>query len=435
MKLTNQEKSFKQKMQSFEAEVNTSALWEALEDQVPKKRRKWLPFIFIISLAVTLVSISAIILNQNSNGENILVPASANLPAIEGTKTINEQINKIETNKDQTQIIRKTLNDLPNEKVIQTLTQNNTTSKTEITVLNAFSSNEKNNINPDEQASRFPNTSNDPIQNIEKTDQQRPLFEVSKMQALNAQLFNKNIQKIDLPRELTRENKVRRHLFSTALVFGSGVGKIDFSSEYEENKEHAAYLSSISTLKPIINAGFSLNYSFMDRLYISSGIDFSRLVTKYHPSWTRTTEESSISLSGLPQSLIREQNYEAIGHNYHYLLDIPLKIGVEIIKTKKVILSLETGISYNAYHLSKGYYLDNNRQIKLYDSNNSSPYNSRFNTAWKSALILNYRLGQKVLMNLNANYHSKNIDFKTDKLTLEENYKIALINLGLQYDL
>lgn len=439
MNLDKHEKIIKEKMRAFRPEPDKEALLEyinqtvAVEDRRKKKRR--LVFLLIFFIPLLLVN-GIFILNKNEHDIKAKKHFDKNQylnkqhpqynnPHIKKSKSTNKIIaNNLEaddldygehsTNSNQSTLSKKQSISL-NKHHLLSQDKNLSELKEELGIndLKVVKQN-----NPNDKNNRR-SMLNREIKNLYSIGMKTPtlLFDYDI-------LLKPDISKIDF-------SKYRhKTLFRLFMSAGSGWFTHDFVPKNAESIEYAQQIEAKT--KPGINIEMGMSYHFMNKFYLSSGFQFTQLVTQIHPKWEKLLSEQNPYYNGLSQRLQRQLEYEAIGHNYQNILDIPVIMGLEIFNLERVNLAVETGFVVNIYTFSKGVILDDKYKLHYYNEYSGNPYKN-FCIGWQTSVVLNYKLDNNNSFYLKPTFTRRNISYNFSSLNIQEKFRIYNIKLGFNY--
>lgn len=440
MKLNKTEKFIKQKMQSYEADVDTGKLMDALKDHLPQKRKRPYPFWIFLMVGFMLIgagsiylidsqgegekgqsSISAIGQKQlKNNSKNFNKPEVAESDfesklVVENLK--EKSIAKAEKKQDNSSIKKET--PTINNTVF---TENQNKQQEELTALNVQIEALKKDIFPQGRAKE---TDNNKILN--------PIKELDRKIALI--LLKPRKEYFDLqPVQLMERRLSGRRAY--ALYFGLGAGRsnMNFMSNDTESEPFADYVNSISEQKNSFSFKMGANIYLSKGLYLNTGIEVKQLVTRFHTKWQKTEEEKNISATGGSQTVTRENTYEAIGHNYHYLFDLPLGLGVELFQSRYFSLAIQSDVALNVFRDSHGYRINSDQRLLAYNSSDADPYKKPLGFTFGFSIPVYYRLNDRWHLMLKPEYKNRIIEFDQSILKLKEHYHTFYLNIGAKYE-
>jgi len=191
---------------------------------------------------------------------------------------------------------------------------------------------------------------------------------------------------------------------------------------------------SIGTSLGVLGLHLGFTYNFLNKYYINSGIQYNQLVTKIHPKWDLTQSEDNLNPNGLTERLTRQFRYEAVGHNYQNLIDIPINIGIKLYESNKFNLSFETGAVLNIITYSKGVFIDDKYKLHYYKNNSDNPYDN-FKIGLQTSILIEYRLKHNMNIYFQPNASFRNVSYKFSNLDIKEKYRIYNLKVGLRYRL
>ena len=431
MKLSKHEEFIKEKMQSFRPEPDKDALWESLSQYVPqetqkKKKRLWffLVFLSLAGLAVLLL------MPGNQNNEKIPFKSKSN-----NTGTINETKkivdgkinNSIAETKMETIGINAKTKVQKNPKKYS-YSPRGISKNTIVFALNKANQEENNASKSHERFSEKSIVLNN-HSHIDKTKRES----INTLGNLSNKLnllytnevvsFNPTITIVNFPK--------KKYLNYFAWNVGVGIGKVDHSYDPGNTGSEVFTKYFESDTKPSWSIDIGVSYHFANRFYICSGIQFEQLVTRLHPKWDRIRDEQNPYYNGLTQRVQSKLEYEAIGHNYQNVLDIPLSIGLKTIETRTLSLSLEAGYLLNIFTYSKGVIVDDKYKLRYYTNTVGNPYGN-FSGAWLFSAKLDYNINDNAGFYLNPLFSKRNINYEFSGYIFQEKYSIFDLKVGFR---
>jgi len=441
MKLTNQERQIKQKMQGLKSQVDKQELWGALADHVPmKKKRKYLGLLWLIPIGLLL------------GGTGLwLIPKSTITKKSADSKVIQSaQI--------QTKVYAKSSDDnqVSNPKTVD---QNNTNQfpgnrETNSSKSNTISIQKSEDLKTNTRNVELPvahyddNSGNNSASNIveittiDETQQaislKRNSISISNIHGLKAYIKSDKelIGPMELMEPLVYEySKTSIPLFQFYLSGAKINHNVHFNDINTETNDHTNYLNSISSPKLSGSISTGINIQLVPRVQLSTGLKASQLVLEYAPNWERTIEEEIIGLSGSSQSILKQSQYYAIGHNYHYLLDIPIGLKLNLIQRSKWHIFAETGIHFNLLRSSKGFYTSTDQKLVAHSKSIQGPYHETFKNNWYVGLSIERKINPNWSIYCSPYYEKKNINYSINDILLKEEYQILNLKFGFLYSL
>ncbi len=431
MELNNHEQIIKEKMQSFRPEPDKDALWESLSQYVPqepqkKKKRLWF---FLVFLSLTGL---VVLLLMPGNQKNEKIPfknKSNNTGTINETKKIVDgKINKgiAETKIETIGINAKTEMQKKAKKYSHSTIE---ISKNPIVfALNKANQEENNASKSHEQFveksivlnnhSQIEMTKRESINTLENLSNKLNLLYTNEVVSLNPTITIENFPK-------------NKYLNYFAWNVGVGIGKVDHSYDPGNTGSEVFTKYFESDTKPSWNIDIGMSYHFAKRVYICSGIQFEQLVTRLHPKWDRIRDEQNPYYNGLTQRVQSKLEYEAIGHNYQNVLDIPLSIGLRTVETRVLSLSLEAGYVLNIFTYSKGVIVDEKFKLHYYTNTSGNPYGN-FGGAWLLSAKLDYKINDNVGFYLNPVFSKRSINYEFSGYKFKEKYSNFDIKVGIR---
>lgn len=439
MRLSKHEQIIKEKMQGFNPDLDTGALWESLNEfvpeNIPKKKKRRLGFYLLFLIPLIL-----------------LIGLLFNKVNVEGNKTIEKGIkNSFEkTRNEEKQILNNKESVSDNEFVVN---DNSKKNKSISGNVSSESGNRlrRNSIN-EEKLVGEEIYSKSPIESENIVLETEEVREVA--QEINRKEISFSIRKnllyskltILKPLPISKEREVLpiniitkfpKSLSHNYIVWNIGVGFGSFDHSFEPNNTNSeSYVTYLeSNTKPVWSVDLGLTYNFGNGIYLNSGIAFTQLVTQIHPNWDRYLDENNPYPDGLTQRVVSQLEYEAIGHNYQNIFDIPLNIGYKLFNKGKLNLSLEGGAIFNAFTYSKGVVLDKNLKLKYYDKGDKNPYDNRFDLGWKAAINMDYLIGSNTRIYFKPNLSTRSIGYRISDLGIREKYTTYSLKVGCNYKL
>jgi len=491
MKLNKQENQIKKKMQSFEPNVDTDMLWGSLAAHVPgKKRRRKAFFWFFVALALVVTSGGSYLYIQSLTEKSTTISSTGNqidskkekLQKIEKTpvqtntnefqkqQSAQKAIHQSNSSKEETASINadpvlkqnpvkknKKWDDVVEERSdktgsIQQPAKEYEIVKTEVAERsdNVYSPVADPGLiqKPAKENKKWDNVimegPGDSGTTISKDRTVKSIPGITSLSDSERKLFNTSFIDNLYPRYLNQPNEMKSISSSLQgtkwdpLTWNIGIGiggytDYSFSAENDGDIENSRYLNSISSTLPSVNLDFGISYFPLKKLYLNSGLRFTRMVTRFQVKWAENSvEEIKDQLTGT-QTKIRQSEYEALGHNYHYKLDIPLNLGWNVVSSKRWSLGMEIGAILNLLHTSKGFVLDEDNKLLRYSSNSNSPYKSGFDPGFQGSLRLNYRITDDLNLYFKPGISKNKIKYSTQDIEIKEMHRMFHFDIGLVF--
>ena len=451
MKLTKQEKLIKNKMQSFEHQLDTGELWQSLAQHVPekenKKRRGVYFVLFTIIILIGMMTIGGY-LYINSTGKK----PDNNLTKITPDNIQKETDKSINITKKKTKLIPQlSLNENISSSENHKSIKNNTNTKTSSNKINQVKNTEKNKQNKDINrinTEQYNTKNTKAIQNntILSSDNNKEINrnipikqdKLSKKEYVyfhrvkNSGLLPVNRNKPQLTVQTANNSssflkkKMILHLGISSGGFNHG-----FYYKKKSEKNYTEYINKIYASKPVLGINIGADYYFYKRFYINSGLFFSRLVTQL-----QNIEEKKVTVTETTAALIttKDNKYKITTYNYHYLVDMPVIIGFELVQGKTYKISFEAGAIFNLYTYSEGRYINEQYLLNRYTNTKNNPYGNRFNTGWKTSILFDFKPAKGQWFYIKSGICTKTIDYSINNyINLKEYFKILDLNVGIKY--
>ncbi len=428
MNLNKYEHLIKEKMQSFQPDVDKDELWKSLVNHVPatkrKKKKRFVFLLFFFFLLGIVTTIWFFDFNKENATENIQTGISKTKSRIKenSIETIDKSI--IENRKNHIFIEDESKVPAKDEQRIE----KNNKSKKILT----------NNINKNEVAQKYPAQRKMIDNSFEFDHENQPdLLKRNKINKLDpASIGQQHIvyeHKILLkPKINTIYFKNSQNMSCFAWNVAAGTGGVDhvYMPLNAESEVFTDYFDSKT--KPSWQIEIGLSYYFSKRIYLSTGLQFTQLVTQLHPKWERILNEQNPYYNGLTQRVLRQAKYEAIGHNYQNVLDLPLRLGIRTLKIERLKLFFEAGYLINIYTYSKGVIVDDQYKLHYYDNNKTNPY-SNFSGAWEFSTVLDYNFSNCINIYLKSGLSQRKIKYKYSSIEIIEKYNTYNFKIGINY--
>ena len=450
MKLNKREKMMINKMQSLEHHVDVDEMWQSLSQYVPNnKKKKKRGFYFLLFSMVLLITGGLLYTVSDKNISKTIVNknTSSNIQKTTVTQgNINSQKNII------------TKDDIDNENAENItkpiLNKDNKAIKIKKNVerkINTNSSDDYVKRIEESKDQKHPIVLNSRMKNTEFSAKDKSVFIAkSSSNAIKTSNGQVNLHKrkyllfkyIIVPKLLLKHHKrilankpvnsLNLSRKKILLNIGVNLGNINqgFYSRKSTDNDYSSYLDSVSASKAALGINVGVDYYLSNRLFINSGFCFSRLTTRLQ---SLKEEEVIIEKRSAALVITKDNLYRITAYNYHYLLDIPLSIGYNIIQKRYYNISIETGAIFNLHTYSNGMYIDSNYEPVNYTNTKKNPYDSRFNIGWRSSLNIDFRLKYGYWLYIKSGLLSKRINYSDTELNIDEKYRILDLNVGMKY--
>jgi len=438
------------KMQSLEHQVDVDEMWQSLSQYVPNnKKKKKRGFYFLLFSMVLLITGGLLYTVSDKNISKTIVNKNTS-STIQKTTVIQGNINSQKSiiikddidNKNVENITKSILNEdtkvikIKNniEKTINTNSSDDNIKRTERSkkhkypmALDSRTGNTK--LTAKDKSMFIVENSNNDIKTskgqVDLSKREYLLFEY----IIVPKLLLKQHKRILANRPVNNLNLSRKKIL---LNIGISLGNINqgFYSNKSTNNDYSSYLDSISTSKPALGINVGVDYYLNNRLFINSGFCFSRLTTRLQ---SLKEEEVIIEKRSAALVITKDNQYKITAYNYHYLLDIPLSIGYNIVQKRYYNISIETGAIFNLFTYSNGMYIDSKYEPVNYTNTKNNPYDSRFNIGWRASLNVDFRLKYGYWLYIKSGLLSKRINYSDKELNINEKYRILNLNVGMKY--
>ena len=233
------------------------------------------------------------------------------------------------------------------------------------------------------------------------------------------------------------------------LEFGTG---IIFQNLQTNDPELQPYLNSVKAFEKPLDyyhgqLGIKLNHNTLP-LYLKTGLSYSRISsriqlnsTTYTDTIINGTQYYDVDAEGARSTIdgdimaIKVTDYRAKWHTYHHMIDIPIVVGYNLIKTPTIGLSLEAGISANILNHSQGAYINQEGFLnKFTNSDNDNIYNKNLGLNFQAGLDFRFLLTRKNSFSLRANWTQFG-QMTNSQSEIIKKYQVLGINLGIQHRL
>jgi hypothetical protein len=233
------------------------------------------------------------------------------------------------------------------------------------------------------------------------------------------------------------------------LDFGTG---IIFQNLQTNDPELQPYLNSVKAFEKPLDyyhgqLGIKLNHNTLP-LYLKTGLSYSRISsriqlnsTTYTDTIINGTQYYDVDAEGARSTIdgdimaIKVTDYRAKWHTYHHMIDIPIVVGYNLIKTPTIGLSLEAGISANILNHSQGAYINQEGFLnKFTNSDNDNIYNKNLGLNFQAGLDFRFLLTRKNSFSLRANWTQFG-QMTNSQSEIIKKYQVLGINLGIQHRL
>jgi hypothetical protein len=431
MKLTKQEEQIKRKMAHLEGAVDQDALWEALESHVPPKKRKRRGLIlwFLLPLIVGMIALSYYYFINTSTKS--IEPTPENK---EGKPTLyaknpkqqhisqNIQENKIkhthseeyiQSNAPAYQELEKTHS--------STQTKGDDDSNADVNLISINDSTKTTSTFIQENIKGAPTLVKWTLSPL-----RRKTFKLCK-----AKMHHSSMDVIDFE---PAENK-RLFLFSWSIQGVLGSAKMTFESENEEDEEMVAYINAISSVKPVLGADILGQYAITPYLSVQSGLSLKRLTVAHAPDWQKMETESFTNLSGLTQNISKEHTYRAIGHLYHFSVDLPLGINYHFFRGGSWSAELYAGSDLNLLVSTQGYFVGNDLKLKESEGLKINWFEQLQSPKWTLGLQVTRKMTPGFEFSLGTKLQRKNVRYDLNQRAILEKYQLFQVTMGLNYRL
>ncbi len=443
MKFEKHEINIKNKMSSFEPEVDTEGLWSSLESFVPKKKRKS-PGLYITLITGIFILISSLVffINQgNNNNENKHLAKKISVkkdsietniwvPDIENIKKFQLSSLKSSVNKNDNQVDQTAYQN--SKKYVEKKSCHYKNSKAKSRLFIYEPDDKKHEKNPkkskQESKKRKINSQNKNDALKRKIIACSHLFSLKQIADTRSEELSWHFDDI-----LIFHKKIQSKVF--LINYGIGLGYLDFSTIGLNKKsgEYSKYLNSIVDTKPALMINSGLEYLFSKSYYFKAGLEFQRTVMAYHPVWKKRIVEDRKIENGLIQRVMLEKKYNAIGHNYQNALDISFDLGMIIYRFRKIDIALEIGLSSNILRYSHGKILNEELKLKSYSSGLANIYSKYYSTGFHSSMVLNFAIPNNLVWYMQPGFFYKNIRYRLGDIAMKERYKMFIFIIGVKH--
>ena len=471
------EKQVKDKMEELNFQPS-APVWEAIKKEIEKKKRRVLPFIFLlIGIAISGVYFIYIESNNNRKHTNVMILNKTEplknaqpLPEINEEKQ-HKQLNVIISKSEQQHQSLSTtqLNKLDKQlttrqhKASKIFAYNNQSFKTGI--LRTF---QKNNADTIKDYKHFPYQT--PIKN--NVDLSTDTF--NKINAIVNTSITKQNDIVDSRENITTENKAdsnNRKSIPDSSKKTNSIVKNDSSKQNKKtviqikksnskwqfgpvfmygksNLENKLFNADLSTSKPLSTAanpqtnveekqpykykaaykfGFVFQRKISKNIYLGSGLNYVHLQTSSVTA--RSLDSSLVAFAPVPYNLNSATGYYRSGsektYNNHYnFVDLPISLQVNLFHIKSMALSFDAGVSVMRLISAK---------TILYNSKNNNYFNDSNllrKTQFQLLSGLNFQLNTKKQGSFLLGPH---IEYSLSTFLKNKDYnKLHYMNYGLQ---
>jgi len=494
MSLNKHERFIRSKLKDQKVDLDKDALWAAVKQQPKRDNKKY----FFILLFLGIASIGFLFINQHSKSEELEISAnsSASASAIasansnsnsSASPSANANANANKSNPESKENFRNegnTINDQDesNSSVSQTVkvkaensigkndmvpfiiergaTSANLNSNANSNIVNNSISEQPINDNPltnnlntqllNNYKTQDSNDRMNTLTNITTEQKSLELFDFSMLHSLTL------LNQFSVPSEFEFDasnmiQAVRSKKLNVELDLEFGTGII-FQSLRTNDPDLAPYLNSIKTFeKPLdyyhSQLGIKLNHNSLP-FYLKTGISYSRISsriqlisTTYTDTIINGTQYYDVDSRGARSAIdgdimaVKVTDYRAKWHTYHHMIDIPIVVGYNLIKTPTIGLSLEGGLTANILNHSQGAYINQEGFLnKFTNSDNDHIYNKNLGLNFQAGLDFRFLLTRQNSFSLRANWTQLG-QMTNRQSEIIKKYQVLGINLGIQHRL
>ena len=496
MKLDHHEEVIKKQLGSHTEDIDVSALWDTLEEELhPKKKRRAIWFLFSGLGLISILAILAYVTFGDSQSEkylhaNKVVPKNNTSTGVDSQvydynksegqrQSIGEQLNEEHAPKNDIvstiEIIDNThsnelnpsslketepviiysqsfvhFDDLPNEKTNTPMIENDRKNEIKSTQQKEIA-----NIKNEKQGISYVSTLSNKIN--QHKDIGSLLLDTKASVALKEEQQHREVDPIDGTNirffETLKNLKINpllnirgKRKISAYLNFGWGLPYSKFAALIPTEIDYAHMLNTISHDVSSQHISVGLQYDLVPNIFFSTGLEFTRLVNKTRLNnvikidsmvngVTRTYFKSSGDVERTMGST-RVINYTAQDiqwHTYRQLFDVPVIIGFHK-KIRRFDVAAFGGVSFNLSQKANGGFVSESGMFYTFDSSDhNNPYSKTIRTSYLLGSEIGYQLNTRSSMVLNGRYKIYQ-DIKINDL-IQQKLNNLSINLGIKYKL
>ncbi|MEE9440092.1 MAG: hypothetical protein V3V14_13885 [Saprospiraceae bacterium] len=411
-RLNRKEEKIKDIGQQFTVNVDTDALWAALEPELPgdKKRRgaAWyvmgaIGILFLGMLSWNMFSESEI--NLEKTIEDKIVQLDTPKQNIERQNTTvgitNKSNNKTGEKKDIKNNLKSQTSNLETENSsISNLL--NTADQTATSVNWKSSKTEKANTFFQKTKSEPKSQTNDIKSNIHPIKTENHTIELINIAQKSFVLDRK---REDFYPKINLHNPSIWYSFLT-IKSGINLSKNQYSKDFGEieniliNHETPLLGATTSIWYGKQNNGgwkyqLGMTHMVLNTRYSNTDKDVTQDILSQNGTIKINSDGSQTNLGG---SLIQTTivNNDIVWHNTHNYVDVNIQIGKQLITFSNISLSIDASLGYNIWSNHKGYYVDQNNIFTKFKTSEYSPYTKRGLTSGLS-MEIGYNMGNLIL--------------------------------------
>ena len=467
MELQNFEKSMHQKFQDFQPEVNDLKIWDGIESQIPKqKKRRPIFWLFWIGLPTILFCSFYFIINycpsannnylQTIEGENLQNSSSIKI-------SINEEGNDLKSGNNEALEIGKVKKEVlkGDKKITHESSNIDLKQKPKVAYANAKNINNNLEVTGSQIVQKSDlsklTVNNDLIytkQEVKdnivlkkeigfnsdkeifgkkspiKSNSQRkakmnfsilPIISSYTKVTSSASLVGPHLdQRIFDPKNSLRE-------FKTYKFLGIQLGYAKMFINHQSNNPDLLNIRK-ATETPLDQINLSLYYKlkFSNRISLLTGLNLWQAT--WHSIYSSSSEEV-LSLNFQQITRTREVTYKKYGVDR--ALSIPLQLGFDFVQRPSFHANVGIGYEFNLIGSHKGYEFDLNGQEYFIDDDIENRFQDKSGNYLLLQLGLGYNLNKHTLLNINFGYKHGLNAFQTQASLSKKTYKFLGLNAGI----
>jgi len=472
------DKYFKDNLKGYSKEVDTDAVWAALDlDNNDKKKKPGFFWLIGLSLLTCMGVIYFATDSLNTQYDEQLVPQEKNDTKINSTSVKKDIIAASIKNSDKPIKINPTLNQVQKSVIDKSFkdtsirntknTRSITSTKTKTQFVAPTKLQSSNSLRPiyntlvvdGQQAETVKQEVDIDFNSSDLNEQIEIAFNHSvDFLATNKLAFSQALRALDINEdeslpilnisnqggesEEINKNKKKRGGLSVSVY--SGLYQLDKSfntdgqkSEFLAEKEYALTPLELSSV------GTQLKYDF-GGIYVKAGVEFQSLNERFE--FEQYTVLDTVNVPGVvgilidrngdasdQQGFVQEVNTSTkrwLNHNNYRLFSIPLSIGYEK-KINKWSLSVEAQSIFNFHRSFSGLELDSEFMV----TDKSNTINDSFNLGFGISIGLGYTLTDKTSVYLRPHYFRYSDSFDIEGQNYTQKYDVYGLQVGLNYRL
>lgn len=477
MNLDQHEEYIKKSLATFEVEVDTDALWSAVEDHVPEQpesRRKlalwWWLGAFAVGMLMTYFVMSSddVAPTSNSDQTNLLAEkirsknssyVAEEEQGLGGNHSVRSSTN---TEKEISQSTSKTgsqtsFTEISNESKKTSSEVLSTTKVIATAVLNDELAVEETKTSVDkvtvaEEGKAINTTINSPVKDMllvnetkEKLDH-RSIIVCEESPSLDMGMLVANDRTFEDVR-ITPYSKRKRWIKAATIYAGAGNVHLAHTKTSSEQQAFIDYLATVESTLPSLTLGATVMMPLSEKMSLESGLSYSRYVYRLSSKFTAVsngtepgTTDVTIDSQGNRASATGEVatqhtlDYMARSHTYLHQLDLPLVLDLTLYDDRVWTLSARAGGIVGLWHSAAGYRLSEDLTHEAFRAGNS-PYESRLSIS----PVVGVRVGRTLSGNTRLFAQLQTLQRSYNKSTnvgvIRNNNRSTSVDLGLLIDL